>query len=71
MSIGKESLTRTLLIILSALILFAGPTYLLYILDKLHVPYLIMDVLGVVCLIVGVILLRRLLREEEVKMKLS
>lgn len=65
------SLKRTLLVIFSALVLFAGPTYFLYILDKLHISYPILDVVGISCLIIGIIVLRRLLKEEEAKIEAS
>ena len=50
---------------LAALLTFGGPTYMIYVLEKLGVPYLLYILLGLVSFTAGVILFIRLVREEQ------
>ena len=53
---GQKSFTKALLRLFAVLLIFGGPTYLLYILDKLEIPRLAILVVGLAALIAGIIL---------------
>ena len=56
---------RTTLLIVSVLLIFAGPTYLPYVLNGiLHVNYVASVMLGAVLLVVGLVLLWFLIRKK-------
>jgi len=59
----KEAV-RALLMLLAAFLTFGGPTYLLYILEKLDVPRLLSLLMGLASFTVGVILFVYLLKGE-------
>ncbi len=59
-----ERIMRALLIFLAALLTFGGPTYLMYLLERLGVPYLLYILLGLASFTVGVLLFMHLFREE-------
>jgi len=65
LSSSRKPSTKTLLIIISALVLFAGPTYVIYFLNRLHVSLILLDLLGLILLVVGIVALMRLLKKEE------
>lgn len=59
------NLRNTLLIVLTALLLFAGPTYVIFILvNILGVNYFVSLVFGFGLFLIGLALLFRLLREK-------
>ena len=56
---------RTTLLIVTVLLIFAGPTYLPYVLNGiLHVNYVASVMLGAVLLVVGLVLLWFLIRKK-------
>jgi len=55
---------KAILTFLAALLTFGGPTYLMYVLEKLGVPYLLYILLGLASFTAGVILLIRLFGKE-------
>lgn len=61
----KERFVRAMLTFLAALLTFGGPTYMLYILEKLAFPRLIWILLGLASFTVGIILFAHLLKGEE------
>ena len=65
MSSSRKPSTRTLLIIISAIILFTGPTYVIYFLNRFHVSLILLDLLGLILLSVGIVALMRFLKKEE------
>ena len=62
---GKERFVRGMLVLLAASLTFGGPTYLVYILEKLIVPHLIALLIGLASCIMGIILFAHLLEKEE------
>ena len=59
-----EKAVRALLMLLAAFLTFGGPTYLLYILEKLDVPNLLSLLFGLTSLTVGVVIFVYLLKGE-------
>lgn len=59
-----EKAVRALLMLLAAFLTFGGPTYLLYILEKLDVPNLLSLLIGLTSLTVGVVIFVYLLKGE-------
>ncbi len=56
---------RTTLFIVSVLLIFAGPTYVPYVMsDIVHIDYLVSIIVGAVLLIVGLVLLLFLIRKK-------
>lgn len=55
---------RALLMLLAAILTFGGPTYLLYILERLDVPRLLSLLIGLASLTVGIVIFVYLLKEE-------
>jgi pilus assembly protein TadC len=47
---------RTVLTVLAMLLIFAGPTYLMYILQRVGIPALLYSIVGLAAFIAGVIL---------------
>ena len=47
---------RTVLTVLAVLLIFAGPTYLMYILQRAGIPALLYNIAGLAAFIAGVIL---------------
>jgi cytochrome c oxidase subunit IV len=62
---GQKRFVKVLLIIFALLLIFGGPTYLLYILNKLEVPRLLIILIGLATLTVGIILFVYLYKGEE------
>jgi hypothetical protein len=57
---------RTTLLIVSVLLIFAGPTYVPYVLASLNINYWASILVGLVLLIVGLVLLWFLIRKKVV-----
>ena len=55
---------RAMLKLFAVLLIFGGPSYLLYILDRLGIPRLIILVVGLAALITGIILYAHLSEEK-------
>jgi uncharacterized membrane protein len=56
---------RTTLLLLSVVLIFAGPTYVPYVMsDIAHIDYIASTVVGVVLLIVGLVLMWFLVRKK-------
>jgi len=69
---SKEDQRRSIkvtLMLVAAFLVFGGPTYLIYILETLGIPYLLVVLLGLFSFAVGLILFTRLIKEEERKTK--
>jgi uncharacterized membrane protein SpoIIM required for sporulation len=63
----KFSIIKVTLMLISAFLVFGGPTYLVYILNKLHIHYLITILIGLFSFAVGLIILTHLIKEQEEK----
>jgi len=58
---------RTLLVVLAALLTFAGPTYMVYVLiNILQIDYAISMVSGLVLFVLGLVLIRYLIRNKAI-----
>jgi len=53
------------LMVLAAFLVFGGPTYLLYVLQGVAVPYPFVAFFGLACFVVGLLLFMRLLKGKE------
>ena len=60
----QKIFSKALLMLIAAFLIFGGPTYLLYILDRLGIPRLLILIAGVAAFTAGVILVARLSKEE-------
>ncbi len=63
LKISKRT-TKAILTFLAALLTFGGPTYMMYILEKLDVPHLLYLLLGLASFTAGVILFTHLIGEK-------
>ena len=61
---GQKRFAKALLTLFAAFLIFGGPTYLLYILDKLEVPRLLVLLVGLAAFTTGIILFAYLSKEE-------
>jgi hypothetical protein len=58
---------RTFLVVLAALLTFAGPTYMVYVLiNVLQIDYAISMVSGLVLFVLGLVLIRYLIRNKAI-----
>ena len=62
---GKKSFAKALIRLFAVFLIFGGPTYLLYILDKLEIPRLLVLFVGLAAFAAGIILFVYLSKEEE------
>lgn len=60
----KEKFLKATLTLLAAFLMFAGPTYLLYILQKLGVSHVLLVLFALASFTAGVILVFHLTKEE-------
>jgi len=58
-----ERFVKIALTILAVLLIFGGPTYLMYILQRLSIPSVLFTIVGLAAFTAGVILFMRLARE--------
>ncbi len=56
--------TRIALFIIAAFLMFAGPTYLIYLTQRVNLPYLISVFSGLIAFFVGVLLFLRLAKKQ-------
>jgi len=61
---GQKRFAKALLMLFAAFLIFGGPTYLLYILDRLGIPRLPLLLVGPTAFAAGVILFAHLSKEE-------
>jgi len=61
---GQKRFAKALLRLFAVFLIFGGPTYLLYILDKLEVPRLLVLLVGLAAFTAGIILFVYLSKEE-------
>jgi len=61
---GQKRFAKALLTVIAAFLIFGGPTYLLYILDKMEIPRLFILLIGLAALTAGIILFAHLSKEE-------
>ena len=61
---GQKSFAKALLMIFAVFLIFGGPTYLIYILDRLEIPRLLNILIGLAAFTVGIILFAYLSKEE-------
>ena len=61
---GQKRFGKALLMLFAAFLIFGGPTYLLYILDKLEIPRLFILLIGLAAFTAGIILFAHLSKEE-------
>jgi FtsH-binding integral membrane protein len=66
MFVINSKFMRTTLLIVSVLLIFAGPTYVPYVLTSLNINYWASILVGLVLLIVGLVLLWFLIRKKVV-----
>jgi len=67
---SKEEQRRSIkaaLTLIAAFLVFGGPTYLLFFLQRLNLPYLLLVLIGLLSFVVGIILLTKLIEEKEPK----
>lgn len=60
-----ERMFRAFLIVIAGLLTFAGPTYMMYILERFGVPYFLYILIGLASFTAGVILFLHLFRKEQ------
>lgn len=63
----KEKLLKATQTLLAAFLMFIGPTYLLFILQKLGVPHALLLLTALSCFAAGLILIFHLTREEKAR----
>ena len=56
---------RSILTVFSVLLMIGGPTYLIYILQRFGVPYLILTLVGLGSFIIGILFFMGLAKEEK------
>ena len=61
---GQKNFAKALLMLFSVFLIFGGPTYLLYILNQLEIPRLLILLIGLAAFTVGIILFAYLLKGE-------
>lgn len=61
---GQKSFAKALLMLFAVFLIFGGPTYFLYILDKLEIPRLLTLLIGLAAFTVGIIFFAYLSKEE-------
>jgi len=61
---GQKSFTKALLMLFAVFLIFGGPTYLIYILNQLEIPRLLILLIGLAAFTVGIILFAYLSKEE-------
>ena len=61
---GQESFAKALLRLFAVFLVFGGPTYLLYILDRLEIPRLLVLLVGLAAFAAGIILFVYSSKEE-------
>jgi len=60
----QKSFVKALLLLFAVFLIFGGPTYLLYILDRLGIPRLLNFLIGLAAFTVGIILFAYSSKEE-------
>lgn len=60
-----ERFAKTVLTIFAVLLIFGGPTYLMYILQRLGIPSVLFTIVGLAAFTAGVILFMHLAKEDE------
>jgi uncharacterized membrane protein YagU involved in acid resistance len=60
----KKRSLRAFLMVLAAFLVFVGPTYLIYALQRVVSPYPLVALLGIASFIVGLVLFTRLIKEK-------
>jgi cytochrome c biogenesis protein CcdA len=60
----KTAFIRTVLFILAAVLMFGGPTYLIYAMQKVNLPYSVSVLSGLIAFAVGILLFWRLIRKQ-------
>jgi protein-S-isoprenylcysteine O-methyltransferase Ste14 len=64
-NLTESKIGKTLLVLLTAFLIFAGPTYMVYIMQSvLNVPYALSMIGGLVLFLIGVLLLWFLIRKR-------
>ena len=61
---GQKSFANALLRLFAVFLIFGGPTYLLYILDRLEVPRLFVLTVGLAAFLAGIFFFAYLSKEE-------
>jgi len=62
-----ERFVRAALTIFAVLLIFGGPTYLMYILQRLGIPSILFTIVGLASFTAGIILFLHLVKEEKSK----
>lgn len=60
-----ERFAKIVLTIFAVLLIFGGPTYLMYVLQRLDIPSVLFTIVGLAAFTAGVILFMHLAKEEE------
>lgn len=60
----KTVFVRAVLFILAALLVFGGPTYFVYAMQKVNLPYLVSVFVGLIAFAGGILLFWRLARKQ-------
>jgi len=61
----REKCVKAVLMVLAAFLVFGGPTYLLYVLQRVAVPHSLLTLLGLASIVVGLFLFTRLIKEKK------
>ena len=61
---GQKTFVKVLLMLLAVFLIIGGPTYLLYILNQMEIPRLLILLIGLAAFTVGIILFAYLSKEE-------
>ncbi len=61
----SDRTVKVILILLAAVLTFGGPTYMIYVLERLGAPHLLYVLLGLAAFTAGVLLFMRLIEEEQ------
>jgi hypothetical protein len=62
--VGSSKFMKTFLVIVAALLIFAGPTYFVYLLLKINLSYAASMISGIVVLVLGLALMAYLVRKN-------
>lgn len=61
----QKRFVKAVSMVLAAFLVFVGPTYMLYVLQQVAVPYSLLTLLGLASIVVGLFLFTRLIKEKK------
>ena len=63
----RSRIWKTFLTLIAAFLIFAGPTYVVFLVHEIGVPYAYSVILGVILLILGLVIVFMLVKAGEIK----